>query len=192
MLKNLHIRDFLLVRSLDISFDNGLTVITGESGAGKSIILGALGLVLGDRASVDTVRPGASRAEVIAEFELSENAPVTALLRELSLDDPDQAGRCLVRRTLTQDSRSRAFINGIPVNLRQLRELTASLVDVHGQNEHQRLADPGVQLALLDDYGVDRALLSDTHKAFSAWRNAQAELTRLRADRGAAAPPAGT
>jgi DNA repair protein RecN (Recombination protein N) len=180
MLKNLHIRDFLLVRALDVAFQNGLTVITGESGAGKSIILGALGLVLGDRANADTLRPGAARAEITAEFDLGSASPLHMLLHEQSLDDPDQPGRCLVRRTLTSDGRSKAFINGTPVNLRQLKALTGDLVDVHGQNEHQRLADPEVQLALLDDYGVDKSLLGKCRLAFVDWRQTAKSLSDLR------------
>jgi DNA repair protein RecN (Recombination protein N) len=180
MLKNLHIRDFLLVHDLEIQFDSGLTVITGESGAGKSIILGALGLVLGDRASADSLRPGAGRAEISAEFDLSDNASASRQLADQSLDDPDQPGRALVRRTLSSDGRSKAFINGTPVNLRQLRALTESLVDVHGQNEHQRLADPGTQLALLDDYGVDRALLENCRAAHAGWRDTDSKLQALR------------
>ncbi len=180
MLKNLHIRDFLLVAALDITFERGLTVITGESGAGKSIILGALGLVLGDRASGDTLRPGASRAEINAEFELQPDNPLNTALQEQSLDDPDQPGRVLVRRTLNADNRSKAFINGTPVNLRQLKALTGTLVDVHGQNEHQRLADADVQLSLLDDFSVDTALLLECRAAFSAWRTTSRELKQLR------------
>jgi len=181
MLKHLHIRDFLLVQSLDINFDTGLTVITGESGAGKSIILGALGLVLGDRASSDAIRPGCARAEVIAEFDLSDHEQAGTELSEQSLDDPDQPGRALVRRTIGADGRSKAFINGIPVNLRQLRALTAGLVDIHGQQEHQRLAQTEVQLALLDDYGTDPKLLAQCRIAFQSWRDAQRELEQLQA-----------
>lgn len=179
MLKNLHIRNFLLVSALDISFDNGLTVITGESGAGKSIILGALGLVLGDRASADTLRPGASRAEITAEFELNADNPLNELLRAQSLDDPDQPGRALVRRTLSADGRSKAFINGSPVNLRQLKALAGALVDIHGQNEHQRLAEGEVQLALLDDFSVDADLRDACRSAFTDWRNTAKQLAEL-------------
>jgi len=179
MLKSLHVRDFALVRELEIQFEPGLTVITGESGAGKSIILGALGLVLGDRASTDNLRPGATRAEVTAEFDLAGNPQTLEALRERSLDDPDQPGRCLVRRTLGAEGRSRAFINGTPVNLTELRALTGPLIDVHGQHENQRLADPAVQLELLDDYGVDGALKRACATAFRAWRDAARRLSDL-------------
>lgn len=181
MLKSLHVRDIALVRHLDIQFESGLTVITGESGAGKSIILGALGLVLGERASTDNLRPGAARAEVSAEFDLTSNPATFESLREQSLDDPDQPGRCLVRRTLGADGRSRAFINGTPVNLTQLRSLTGALIDVHGQHENQRLGDPAVQRALLDDYGVDPELRCGCADAYHAWQDAVRRLEALTA-----------
>ncbi len=179
MLKTLNVRNFALVRSLDVHFDRGLTVITGESGAGKSIILGALGLVLGARASSELLRPGAERAEVSAEFDLGDNADTQAELERLSLEDPDQPQRLLVRRTLASE-RSRAFINGTPVNLSQLRNLTADLIDVHGQHESQRLALPAVQLKLLDDFGVDGKLRQTCAEAFVGWRDAEKRLEALR------------
>ncbi|MCZ6459941.1 MAG: DNA repair protein RecN [Gammaproteobacteria bacterium] len=178
VLKSLTVRDFALVQSLEIQFGSGLTVITGESGAGKSILLGALGLVLGDRAATDTIRPGANRADVSAEFDLSGSPAALDYLVGLALDDPDQPGRCLLRRVVNADGRSRAFLNGTPVNLQVLRELSASCIDVHGQHEHQRLAQREVQLALLDEYGVARSLLDDCRKAHQAW---QATLTNLAA-----------
>jgi len=181
MLKSLHVRDIALVHHLDIHFEPGLTVITGESGAGKSIILGALGLVLGERASTDSLRPGAQRAEVSAEFDLAANPATLESLREQSLDDPDQPGRCLVRRTLGADGRSRAFINGTPVNLTQLRLLTGALIDVHGQHENQRLGDPAVQRELLDDYGVDPELRRGCANAYGEWQEAARRLDRLSA-----------
>ncbi|MEE8077488.1 MAG: AAA family ATPase, partial [Pseudomonadales bacterium] len=186
MLKSLTVRDFALVQSLEIQFGPGLTVITGESGAGKSILLGALGLVLGDRAATDTIRPGANRADVSAEFDLSGNRTAMDYLVSLALDDPDQPGRCLLRRVVNADGRSRAFLNGTPVNLQVLRELSASCIDVHGQHEHQRLAQREVQLALLDEYGVARSLLDDCRKAHQAW---QATLTNLAALEESVASP---
>src|SRR5690606_31978031 len=140
VLKALTIRDFALVASLDIAFAGGLTVITGESGAGKSILLGALGLVLGERADSTAVRPGAARAEVTAEFDRTEHPASRRLLDEQALTDPEDPGRCLVRRVVSADGRSRAFINGSPVTLQVLRSLCGDLVDIHGQHENQRLA----------------------------------------------------
>ncbi|MFV2091268.1 MAG: AAA family ATPase, partial [Pseudomonadales bacterium] len=160
MLKTLTINNFALVDTLEIQFDVGLTVITGESGAGKSILLGALGLVLGERAAADIIRPGTDRADVSAEFDLSGIPDAAAYLMELDLDDPDQAGRALVRRVVNADGRSRAFLNGTPVTLNVLRKLTTGLIDIHGQDDNQRLADPTVQRTLLDAYGVETAELA--------------------------------
>ena len=179
MLKTLSVRNFALVDELEILFGEGLTVVTGESGAGKSILLGALGLVLGERASTDMIRPGASRAEVAAEFDLGPIASLRARLSELELDDSDQPGRVLVRRVVSEDGRSKAFLNGSPVTLQVLREFTSELIDVHGQHENQRLAEPDTQLALLDDYGVVAADLAACRSAFRAWKAAATRLETL-------------
>jgi DNA repair protein RecN (Recombination protein N) len=180
VLKSLTIRDFALVQSLDIAFAEGLTVITGESGAGKSILLGALGLVLGERAATDTVRPGAARAEVSAEFDLTGHAQPRQLLESQALIDPDQPSRCLVRRAVGADGRSRAFVNGTPVNLTLLRALGESLVDIHGQHENQRIGQRPVQLALLDDFGVDATLRQQCRQSYRAWQHADQAAADLR------------
>jgi len=179
MLKSLTVRDFALVQSLEIQFGAGLTVITGESGAGKSILLDALNLVLGARAATDTIRPGASRADVSAEFDLTHNDVARLYLESLALDDTDQPHRCVVRRVVNQDGRSRAFLNGTPVNLQVLRNLSAGLIDVHGQHEHQRLAARDNQLALLDEYGVDQDLLKQCRETYHAWRASISDLEKL-------------
>lgn len=179
VLRTLTIRDFALVASLDIAFADGLTVITGESGAGKSILLGALGLVLGERAAADAVRPGAQRADITAEFDLEHHPESRKLLEEQALTDPDQPARCLVRRVVGADGRSRAFVNGAPVTLQVLRGLSEDLVDIHGQHENQRITEPRVQLALLDDYGVDTATLRGCRAAFRAWQRAEQEAETL-------------
>lgn len=191
VLKALTIRDFALVARLEIAFDQGLTVITGESGAGKSILLGALGLVLGDRAAADAVRPGAERADVTAEFDLSGCPDSLNLLAAQDLTDTDQPTRCLVRRIVGADGRSRAFVNGTPATLQTLRELCAGLIDIHGQHEHARLLAREVQLSLLDDYGVTPSLLAECRTAYRQWQRADVSARELaaqiaaRADRAA-------
>lgn len=191
VLKALTIRDFALVARLEIAFDQGLTVITGESGAGKSILLGALGLVLGDRAAADAVRPGAERADVTAEFDLSGCPDSVDLLAAQDLTDTDQPTRCLVRRIVGADGRSRAFVNGTPATLQTLRELCAGLIDIHGQHEHARLLAREVQLSLLDDYGVTPSLLAECRTAYRQWQRADVSARELaaqiaaRADRAA-------
>jgi DNA repair protein RecN (Recombination protein N) len=181
VLKALTVRDFALVQSLDITFASGLTVITGESGAGKSILLGALGLVLGDRAAADAVRPGAARADITAEYDLSNHPAARRLLDLQELADPDQPSRCLVRRTVGADGRSRSFVNGAPVTLQVLRALSQDLIDIHSQDENQRITEREVQLALLDDFGVDIALRKSCREAFRAWKLAEHEAAELRA-----------
>ena len=144
MLKQLTLQNFVLVDALDIDFQPGLTTITGESGAGKSILLNALGLLLGERARTEVIRPGAEKADVCAEFDLSNLNAICAQLEadELTGEDPQH---CLVRRVVSANGRSRAFINGVPVTSQYLRTLGEGLVDIHGQNEHQRLADRHTQ-----------------------------------------------
>jgi DNA repair protein RecN (Recombination protein N) len=181
VLKALTIRDFALVQTLDISFAPGLTVITGESGAGKSILLGALGLVLGDRAAADAVRPGAARADITAEYDLTNHPEVRRLLEEQDLIDPDQPSRALVRRVVNSDGRSRSFVNGSPVTLQVLRTLSQDLIDIHGQDENQRITQRDVQLALLDDFGVDGAVRKACRENFRAWKHADLEAATLRA-----------
>jgi DNA repair protein RecN (Recombination protein N) len=181
VLKSLTVRDFALVQSLDITFAEGLTVITGESGAGKSIMLGALALLLGERAAADTVRPGAARADVSAEFDLARHPQPCRLLEAQALTDPDQPTRCLIRRVVGADGRSRAFVNGVPVTLQLLRALGENLVDIHGQHENQRIGQKPVQLALLDDYGVDQTLRLACRDSYRAWRRSEQEAEAVRA-----------
>ncbi len=178
MLKQLTVRNFALVEALDLAFAPGLTVITGESGAGKSILLSAFELVLGARAASAAIRPGAAACEVTAEFDLADHPAAAAYLDEHGLedpsDDPAEAGRCLVRR-VAASGRSRAFINGSPVNLSTLQSLCDPLVEVHGQHAHRSLLDRGVQLALLDDYGGVSDLAASVRRAFHAWQEKCAE-----------------
>ena len=186
MLTQLTLKNFVLVDALDISFDGGLTTITGESGAGKSILLNALGLLLGERARTEVIRPGQDKADVSAEFDLTE---LPRLMTRLTEDELLESGdtRCLVRRVVSSQGRSRAFINGVPVTTQYLRELGEYLVDVHGQNEHQRLADRGVQLALLDDYGrLDKAA-ADVARLYRTWQDELARMQALAANEAAAA-----
>ena len=161
MLKALYIRNFALVAELDIEFGEGLTVITGESGTGKSILLDALSLVLGARARRSAIRPGTGGCDVSAEFDIRHRPQVHAVLDHFELLDPGEQSACLVRRT-AGEHRSRAFVNGVPATLVALRSITEPLVDVHGQDEHRQLLTRDVQRRLLDEFGVDDKLLSAT------------------------------
>ncbi len=181
MLTRLIVRDFALVRAVDVVFERGLTVLTGESGAGKSILLGALGLALGDRASSAAVRPTAERSDVSAEFDIDGIAQAFEFLTTRGLDDPDAPHRCTLRRIINKEGRSRAFINGAPATLNDLSELAATLIDIHGQNEHQSLLRRDVQLDLLDHYAGVETLAARVRDAYRAWRDATDDLEALEA-----------
>jgi DNA repair protein RecN (Recombination protein N) len=168
MLRTLGIRDFVIVERLDLEFRGGFTVLTGETGAGKSILIDALALVLGERSDTGLVRSGAARAEISAEFALDGAPQAQAWLRENDLaDEPDQ---CLLRRVLEAGGRSRAYVNGRPATLAQLKELSQMLVDIHGQHEHQSLLRPAAQRELLDAFAGAQMLARETAAAFQDWQ----------------------
>ena len=175
MLKALNIRNFALVAELDIEFGPGLTVITGESGAGKSILLDALSLVLGARVKRSQLRPGAPACDVSAEFDVAESAEVRTLLDDLAMAGADHDSTCLVRRTAAE-GRSRAFVNGVPTTLEILRSLTEPLIDIHGQHEYRQLLIRDVQRRLLDDFGVEPSLVDDVRDAFRSRARLREEL----------------
>lgn len=181
MLRVLSIRDFVLVESLDLDFAPGMTVLTGETGAGKSILVDALSLVLGDRAESGVVRSGAKRAEISAEFALENLPSVQAWLSENGLDAEEG---CLLRRTVEAEGRSRAFVNGSPVTLAQLKELGEQLVDIHGQHAHHALLKPSVQRELLDEFANAQAEAAATLEAWQVWQAAKKRLQSAREEAG--------
>ncbi len=176
MLKHLQIRDFAIIEELELEFEAGLTALTGETGAGKSILLDALGLVLGDRADSTAVRNGARRAEITAEFDLTQQNAVAAWLAEQELDD---GALCQLRRVVASEGRSRGFVNGTPVPLATLRDLGEQLVDIHGQHEHQSLRHGQAQRRLLDAYGSHEDELDTVRNHYEAWRHSRERLQRL-------------
>jgi DNA repair protein RecN (Recombination protein N) len=167
MLTHLAIQDFAVVRAAELDFGPGLTVISGETGAGKSLLVDALGFLSGARADSGVVRHGAERAELIAVFALHDAPEAAAWLREQELDD--DADACQLRRTLRADGGSKAWINGRPATIAQLTELAGLLVEIHGQHEHQALMSRGSQLALLDAFGRNEAQLTDVQAAARRW-----------------------
>ena len=178
MLSRIAIRNLVIVTELELEFAPGMTALTGETGAGKSILIDALGLALGDKADSGLIRQGADRAEVAVTFEPAPGSPALAWLAEHDLADEET---CILRRVLVRDGRSRGSINGSPVPVSMLRELGALLVDIHGQHAHQALRSPSAQRALLDGYaGLERDLES-VATAYRAWREAQSHLDTLRA-----------
>lgn len=183
MLRHLSIRDFILVDTLEIDFHPGMTVLTGETGAGKSILVDALSLVLGDRAESGVVRPGTRKAEISAEFDVDQMPWVRDWLEGNGLEaDQDQ---CLMRRTVEAEGRSRAFINGSTVTLTQLRELGEQLVDIHGQHAHHALLRPNVQRELLDEYAGARRESQETAAAWRGWQAANKRLQSALEETGA-------
>lgn len=156
MLAQLTIINFAIVRELEIDFHSGMTVITGETGAGKSIAIDALGLCLGGRAEADMVRTGAARADLCARFSLKDTPAALRWLEENQLEDGRE---CLLRRVISSDGRSRGFINGTAVPLSQLRELGQLLIQIHGQHAHQLLTKAEHQKFLLDGYANETSLL---------------------------------
>lgn len=186
MLIHLHIRNLAVVRQLDVDFRAGMTAITGETGAGKSIALDALGLCLGNRADVDLIRADADKAEVSATFQWqSPQAPVAQWLITEELTDADDPNSCVLRRVITREGRSKAWINGIPVTVAQLKQLAPLLVNIHGQHEHQLLTRPEHQLQLLDAYARHQHLLDEVSHAYQHWyqlRRQQKQLHQQQAD----------
>ena len=180
MLRNIHIRDYAIVERLELELGDGLTMLTGETGAGKSILVGALGLVLGDRADAGAVRDGASRADVTAGFDLGSTAQLGAWLAERDLDADDE---CVVRRVVSAEGRSKAYVNGTPVTLQMLRELGQRLVDIHGQHAHQSLLRREFQRRIVDHLGRCGALLERVGEAFGRWRELAERLDELAAAR---------
>ncbi|HUD95897.1 MAG TPA: DNA repair protein RecN [Woeseiaceae bacterium] len=177
MLQNLQVRNFAIIDAIDIELGAGMTVLTGETGAGKSILVDALGLVLGERGGTGLVRSNAERAEFSAEFDLDRQPHVREWLAEQSLD---HVGECLVRRVIGADGRSRAFINGIPVVLQSLKDLGEQLLDIHGQHFHQSLGKRKVQLELVDHFGALDAQREACEKAFAEWQSFAERMRELR------------
>ena len=178
MLEHLTIKDFVIVESLELDVDPGLTVLTGETGAGKSVLLDALSFVLGDRADSGAIRHGCERADVTVRFLVEKLPAAKTWLQEHDLESDHD---CLLRRTLTQDGRSRAYINGNNVPVQSLRELGELLVDIHGQNVHQSLLKSVVQRNTVDEYAGHAALLAKVAAAHECWRQLESEYQTLHA-----------
>ena len=185
MLLHLSIRNYLLVEQVDLDFAPGLTVLTGETGAGKSILIDALALALGERAEASVVRGNAARAEISAEFRIDNFPELQTWLDDTGIDHEDD--ELIMRRTIDASGRSRAFINATPVTLMQLKSAAEYLLDIHGQHAyHARLRRP-MQRQILDSYASANTLVTEVSVAWHAWQTdgeglAQDERRRL-ADR---------
>ena len=177
LIKQLHIRDFTVIEELALEFNTGMTVLTGETGAGKSILIDALGLLLGDRAEASIIRDGRDRAEISALFDITTNQEVNITLAEIDMEPSEP--ELLLRRVIARDGRSSAYVNGSPVTAQILRAIGEHLIDIHGQHSHQSLTRTEAQRQLLDDYGAYPEELATVRTAFTLWRDATDQLDRL-------------
>lgn len=185
MLNHLYIKDFAIVHNLELELESGFTVLTGETGAGKSILIDALALALGERADKGSVRHGCKRAEVIAGFTLDDTPEAQAWLEQQELDDD---GQCLLRRIVESEKTSKAYINGRPVPIQLQRELGELLVDIHGQHEHQSLMKRDAQRQILDDFaGIndDVRALTENYRAAKSLSDRLQRLRQESTDRSA-------
>lgn len=177
MLTHIHIRDFAIIETLDLELHAGMTALTGETGAGKSILLDAIGLVLGDKADSNTVRHGADKADLTLSVDITQTPFARDWLETQGMEHEDDT--CILRRVITAQGKSRAWINGSPANLTQLRELGEQLVDIHGQHEHQSLMKKDAQRHLLDGFAGNDSLLEHTRNAWQAWKKLHERVTAL-------------
>ena len=175
MLRSLYIQNYALIEKLDIGFEPGFSVITGETGAGKSIILGAIGLLLGQRADVKSIRTGATKCVIEARFDISRYN-LRPFFEENELEYEDE---CILRRELYASGKSRAFINDSPAPLAQMKELGEQLIDVHSQHQNLLLNTEGFQLNVLDLLAHDDAILAAYQSAYKAWKQTQGDLDKL-------------
>ena len=173
MLTQLTINNFAIVRQLDIELAKGMSVITGETGAGKSIAIDALGLCFGQRVETSMVREGQERAEICATFQLESHNPAYQWLNEQELQDPDNPTECILRRVINADGRSKAFINSTPVSASQLKEIGQYLVHINGQHASQLLLKNDYQLQLVDNFAAHPELLVKMPEDYQAWKNLQ-------------------
>ncbi|QBG37388.1 DNA repair protein RecN [Litorilituus sediminis] len=181
MLLQLNIQNFAIVRSLDIDWQSGMTTITGETGAGKSIAIDALGLCLGERATTNVVRPNCKKAELAATFDTEKNPAAQKWLKshELNQEDSHANFECILRRVISSEGRSKAYINGSQVPLAQLKEIGQLLINIHGQHDHQLIVKSSQQCRLLDDYANHQTLLDEVKHYYKQWQGLNKELVLL-------------
>jgi len=178
MLLQLNIQNFAIVRSLDIDWQSGMTTITGETGAGKSIAIDALGLCLGDRATTNVVRPNCKKADLAATFETKKNKQAKAWLKQHELVS-EHDSECILRRVISAEGRSKSYINGSQVPLVQLKEIGQLLINIHGQHDHQLIVKANQQCRLLDNYASHPALLCEVKHYAQQWNKLNKELELL-------------
>ncbi|MGK0271018.1 MAG: DNA repair protein RecN (Recombination protein N) [Cocleimonas sp.] len=179
MLSHIYLKDFAIIEKLDLELKTGMTALTGETGAGKSILIDAIGLVLGDRADSGVVRHGAEKTEITLSVDIDDtpSAKKWLIAQDLIQDDADD--ECILRRVITASGKSRAWINGSPCNLKMMRELGEQLVDIHGQHEHQSLMKKVMQRSMLDDFAGNQQLIKKVAEAYESWKTLTNKLSLL-------------
>ena len=177
MLIQLQIRNFVIIDQLDLQFEQGMTVLTGETGAGKSILIDALGLILGDKAEASMIRDNQDKTELVATFSITGIPQIQQILdeQEIAMDDHELS----IRRVVSRDGRSRAFVNSSPVPVQLLRTLGEHLIDIHGQHAHQSLMNRNAQRALLDSYAAHAAELAAVNNSWQEWSMATRQLAQI-------------
>ena len=178
MLLQLNIQNFAIVRSLDIDWQSGMTTITGETGAGKSIAIDALGLCLGERATTNVVRPNSKKAELAATFEIQDNISAQQWLMQHDLL-LESSSECILRRVISAEGRSKSYINGSQVPLVQLKEIGQLLINIHGQHDHQLIVKSSQQCKLVDEYADHKPLIDEVKHYYQQWHKLNKELTLL-------------
>ena len=179
MLRHLVINNLAVIDSLNLDFKSGMTVLTGETGAGKSILLDALGLILGDRADTNIIRGGTDKTDITAIFSISNNSDINDRLDEMEIESDDEL---FIRRTISKDGRSRAYLNNTPVPIQTLREIGEYLIDIHGQHAHQSLSRAKMQRELLDQFGQYDSLLKDVSTIYQEWKHVTEQLQNYKTD----------
>lgn len=179
MIRSLTVSNYALISNIEIDFAPGLDIITGETGAGKSILLGALSLLLGGRADTKVIADTSKKSVIEAVFDATDAPGLDALLAGNDIDT-DAVGEVILRRELSPSGRSRAFVNDTPVNLTVLRDIAMRLVDIHSQHQNMLLSDNGYQLAIIDSLADNRQLLADYHKAYEVYKGILREYTATR------------
>ena len=179
MLQSIHIQNYALIESLDIDFHSGFSVITGETGAGKSIILGAIGLLVGQRADIKAIKNGATKCIVEARFNVA-SYQLESFFEEHELEYEGE--ECILRRELYASGKSRAFINDTPTTIAALKRLGSKLIDIHSQHQNLLLGDEDFQLSVLDTVGTAQNILLDYSKAYAHWNNTVKALAKAQKD----------
>jgi DNA repair protein RecN (Recombination protein N) len=180
MLSHISIKDFTIVDSLELDLTQGFTAVTGETGAGKSIMLDALSLATGQKAEASHVRPGATKAEIYACFDLSNNKAVKTWLKDNDLDSEEEdQSQLILSRIITNEGRSRGYINGRPAPLQLLKEVGTQLLDIHGQHAHQQLLQKDSPRVLIDNYGRHESLLNDVKESYQQWQALKKQVENL-------------